>query len=190
MTARAVVLTGAAAIGAIRGIYQFGRPRPAVEERRTGPVDLIALTAVVTGFVVRIVWAVTSWLAFADTGGMPGAPVAGGLVMIAALGLFYRAHHDLGRNWSATVQIVTAQQLVTNGVYRLVRHPMYLALIIYGVGQALAVPNWLARSACLIGSTTLFALRLRAEEAIMRDRFGVEYDRYAARTARLVPGLW
>lgn len=189
-TGKTAVVIGAAAIVIIRGIYQYGRPRPAVEERRAGALDTIALGAVATGFVIPIVWAVTGWLAFADTVHMPVSLVAGSAVMAGALWLFYRAHHDLGRNWSPTLQIVESQLLVTTGVYRLVRHPMYLALILYGLGQGLALSNWLAAPACLIGAATLFALRLRAEEHMMRDRFGAAYVRYASRTARLIPGLW
>jgi len=190
VTDKTVVLIGAAGIGVIRGFYQYARPRPGVEERHAGAIDSVALFAVVTGFVVPIVWAVTRWLAFADTAPMLVSPAPGALVMAAVLWLFYRAHHDLGRNWSPTLQIVTAQRLVTTGVYRFVRHPMYLALIAYGLGQALVVPNWLAGPACLAGTVLLFALRVRAEEGMMRDRFGADYDRYVSRTARLVPGIW
>jgi len=188
--ASAVVLIGAAAIGIIRAIYQYGRPRPAVDERRDSSVDTLALMAAVVGFVLPIGWATTGWPAFADIPGMSAALLPGSLIMAAALWLFYRAHHDLGRNWSATLQIVAAQQLVTSGVYRVVRHPMYLALMLYGLGQAAVVPNWLAGPACLAGTSALFALRVRAEEQMMRDRFGAEFERYAARTARIVPGIW
>jgi protein-S-isoprenylcysteine O-methyltransferase Ste14 len=115
---------------------------------------------------------------------------AGTVVLALALWLFHLTHVALGRNWSARLQILTSHELITHGIYRHVRHPMYLALILYGLGQAAVVPNVIAGLSCLVGNLLLFALRLRPEEQIMRARFGAAYDAYAARTARLVPGLW
>jgi protein-S-isoprenylcysteine O-methyltransferase Ste14 len=67
---------------------------------------------------------------------------------------------------------------------------MYLALFLYSLGQALVLPNWIAGPSYLVTFGALFALRVRAEEEMMRARFGNEYDAYAARTHRLLPGIW
>lgn len=76
----------------------------------------------------------------------PGS-LLGGLVCLAVgLWLFPRSHADLGTNWSITLEVREQHQLVTEGMNRHVRHPMYLALLVYSVGQALVVPNWIAGS--------------------------------------------
>jgi protein-S-isoprenylcysteine O-methyltransferase Ste14 len=67
---------------------------------------------------------------------------------------------------------------------------MYLALVLYSVGHALVIPNWVAGPSNLIAFTILFGLRVRAEEKMMADEFGDEYTAYTARTKRLVPGVW
>jgi protein-S-isoprenylcysteine O-methyltransferase Ste14 len=67
---------------------------------------------------------------------------------------------------------------------------MYLALLLYAVGQTLAVPNWVAGPSYLVAFGLLFALRVGPEERMMRDEFGAEYDAYVARTRRLLPGVW
>jgi protein-S-isoprenylcysteine O-methyltransferase Ste14 len=67
---------------------------------------------------------------------------------------------------------------------------MYLALLLYGLGQALVLPNWIAGPFYVASLALLVALRLGPEEAMMRERFGSEYDAYQARTRRLVPGIW
>ena len=65
-------------------------------------------------------------------------PFAAGLVCLAAgLWFFHRSHADLGTNWSLTLEVREKHQLVTGGIYRRVRHPMYMALFLYSVGQAL-----------------------------------------------------
>lgn len=97
---------------------------------------------------------------------------------------------DLGTNWSITLELRESHRLVTGGVYRLVRHPMYSALWLYSIGQALALPNWVAGPSYLVSFGLLFAFRVGREERMMREGFGKEYDDYAARTKRLIPGVW
>ena len=81
-------------------------------------------------------------------------------------------------------------QLVTHGIYRQVRHPMYAALFLYSIGQALILPNWIAGPSYFVAFAILFALRIGAEERMMLETFGQEYASYMARTKLLVPGIW
>ena len=67
---------------------------------------------------------------------------------------------------------------------------MYLALVLYSIGQALVIPNWVAGPSNLIAFAILFGLRVGAEEKMMVEKFGDEYAAYTARTKRLVPGVW
>jgi len=99
--------------------------------------------------------------------------------------LFYRSHADLGTNWSITLEVREQHRLITQGVYRRIRHPMYLALALYSIGQALVIPNWVAGPSNLIAFAILCALRVRAEERMMVEEFGDEYTAYSARTKRL-----
>ena len=93
-------------------------------------------------------------------------------------------------NWSVTLKTRENHQLVTEGVYRHVRHPMYLALLLYGLGQVLALPNWVAGPSCAVAFVLLFAFRLGPEERMMVSEFGKDYEAYRARSKRLVPGVW
>jgi len=67
---------------------------------------------------------------------------------------------------------------------------MYSALGLYSLGQALALPNWVAGPSYLVSLGLLFALRVGPEERMMREEFGADYEAYMARTKRLVPGIW
>jgi protein-S-isoprenylcysteine O-methyltransferase Ste14 len=67
---------------------------------------------------------------------------------------------------------------------------MYAALFLYSVGQALAVPNWIAAPSYLVSFGILFTFRIRAEEQMMLDAFGDDYVAYMERTKRLMPGVW
>jgi protein-S-isoprenylcysteine O-methyltransferase Ste14 len=67
---------------------------------------------------------------------------------------------------------------------------MYLALLIFAAGQTLALPNYVAGPASLVTMVVLVAFRMRAEERMMIEEFGNEYEEYRKRTKRLIPGLW
>jgi len=103
--------------------------------------------------------------------------------------LFYRSHADLGRNWSISLQIRNEHRLVTTGIYRLIRHPMYSSFFLFAVAQLMLLPNWFAGATGLVGVGMLYAFRIRQEERMMIERFGAEYRDYMAHTARLIPWL-
>jgi protein-S-isoprenylcysteine O-methyltransferase Ste14 len=116
--------------------------------------------------------------------------VAGALCLATGLWLFYRSHADLGTNWSITLELRREHRLITQGVYRGIRHPMYSALALYTVGQAVVIPNWVAGFSNVLAFAILLALRVGAEERMMAEQFGAEYTAYSARTKRFVPGIW
>jgi protein-S-isoprenylcysteine O-methyltransferase Ste14 len=89
-----------------------------------------------------------------------------------------------------TLEIREHHRLITHGVYRRIRHPMYSALALYSIGQALVIPNWVAGPSNLIAFAILLAFRIDAEERIMLREFGDKYALYSARTKRLIPGVW
>jgi protein-S-isoprenylcysteine O-methyltransferase Ste14 len=141
-------------------------------------------------FFVPLFWVVTPWLSFADFPLRLLPLVVGTIGLVVGLWLFHRSHADLGTNWSITLQVREKHRLVTEGIYRRIRHPMYLALLVYALGQALVVPNYVAGPSYAVAMVVLFALRVGAEEQMMLEEFGKDYEGYMARTKRLLPGVW
>ena len=188
--AKAVVLAASIVMVAIRAPHGERSRRIKVVKSRRGALEIVLLTLAGLGFLVPLVWAAKPVMAFADYALRPIPFVVGVSLIALGLWLFHRSHADLGANWSITLEVRDKHQLVTRGVYRHLRHPMYLALILYSSGQALVLPNWVAGLSYLVVFVLLVALRLGPEERMMRDEFGQEYDAYVAGTKRLVPGVW
>lgn len=161
-----------------------------VASSREGLLDRTLVVLVLLSLLASIVWVATPWLGFADRGLHPVPFALGTLSFVAGLWLLHRSHADLSTNWSNTLELRQDHRLVTDGVYRRLRHPMYTALLLYAVAQALVLPNWIAGPSALFAFSVLVALRLRREERMMADAFGPAYAAYAARTKRLVPGMW
>ncbi len=109
------------------------------------------------------------------------------LFLIVGLWLFWRAHHDLGTNWSPSVELNAQQTLVTEGVYRVVRHPMYTSQMFFCAGQALLLQNWIAGLLTVPAFLLMVAVRVPPEERMLLEHFGEEYRAYRARTGGILP---
>ena len=142
---------------------------------------------------VPAVHALTSWLDRADyrlspeAGGRAGE--IGVVVLAAAVWLFWRSHADLGRNWSPSLQLREGHELVTEGVYRSIRHPMYASQWVWGVAQTLLLRNWISGWSGLVLFAAPYLSRVPREEQMMLEQFGEEYRAYMARTGRIIPRL-
>jgi protein-S-isoprenylcysteine O-methyltransferase Ste14 len=188
--AKAVILAGTLAMIVIRAPH--GRRSRSVKIARSHKTTLetVLLVLAWVGFFVPLIWVASPVFSFAEYPLRTSALVAGTPCLATGLWLFYRSHADLGTNWSITLEVRKEHQLITQGVYRGIRHPMYSALALYAIGQALVIPNWVAGLSNVIAFGVLLALRVGAEERMMAQQFGAEYAAYSARTKRLVPGIW
>jgi protein-S-isoprenylcysteine O-methyltransferase Ste14 len=95
----------------------------------------------------------------------------------------------LGHRFSGLVAIQPGHELVTSGIYRVIRHPSYLGLIVNSLGWALAFRSGVGVLLTALLIPPLLA-RIHAEERLLRTQFGVEYVAYCNRTWRLIPGLY
>jgi protein-S-isoprenylcysteine O-methyltransferase Ste14 len=116
--------------------------------------------------------------------------IIGAAVMIAGLGLRLWAMLVLGRFFTVTVTIQEDHRVVDSGPYRVVRHPSYTGLLVLFVGFGIALDNWLSLLALFALPLAGILLRIRAEEAALSIALGERYTDYAARTDRLIPGVW
>jgi protein-S-isoprenylcysteine O-methyltransferase Ste14 len=188
--AKATMLVASVVMIAIRAPHGRRSRGVKVVKSRKGTMETVLLTLAWLGFFVPLIWIASPAFSFAEYPLRTGPLIAGIAFLAVGLWFFHRSHADLGTNWSITLEVREQHRLITEGVYGSVRHPMYMALLLYSVGQALVIPNWVAGPAYLIAFGILFAFRVRAEERMMLDQFGDQYAKYAARTKRLVPGVW
>jgi protein-S-isoprenylcysteine O-methyltransferase Ste14 len=114
---------------------------------------------------------------------------ASGMITCAGIGLFGWAHQALGLNWTAILALSAKHELVTSGPYRYVRHPMYTAFYIIGLGFLLLSANWLIGIIYLVPLTVMCAARTQAEEQMMIGRFGDSYRQYTKVTGCLLPRI-
>ncbi|KVK95324.1 methyltransferase family protein [Burkholderia territorii] len=142
----------------------------------------------VTGFLLAYLPALTDrldvWTFGGDTVRWSGVVlyVAGGVLRLWPVFV-------LGKRFSGLVAIQPGHTLVTDGIYRRIRNPSYLGLLVNAAGWALAFRSGVGL--LLVASMMIpLVARIRSEEALLRARFGAEYDAYCAHTWRLIPGVY
>jgi protein-S-isoprenylcysteine O-methyltransferase Ste14 len=147
---------------------------------------LLAAVAV-TVLLLPVVYLLTPLLNFANYALPSLVPWIGLVTIVCSLLLFWRSHADLGSNWSISLEVREGHQLVTQGIYRRVRHPMYASIWLWTIGQGLTLPNWLAGWSAAVAFGAMYFLRIPREERLMCETFGETYREYAGRTGRLLP---
>lgn len=153
-------------------------------------IDIVLLALDGIGMLVPLVYVFSSRLDFADYGLPAWVAWVGAVLFGFSIWLLWRSHADLGRNWTPTLGIRDGHELVTEGVFRHIRHPMYAAHMVWAIAQVLMLHNWIAGYSFLVIMVPHYLLRVDAEEQMMVDQFGEEYHEYVKRTGRLIPRLW
>jgi protein-S-isoprenylcysteine O-methyltransferase Ste14 len=99
------------------------------------------------------------------------------------------AEATLGKQFSVQVTIQEGHRLITDGLYRTLRHPRYLGIVTYNLGVSLVFHSWLGL--VLAGALALVLLwRIGDEEALMHKAFGAEWEAYARRSWRVIPFVY
>lgn len=136
-----------------------------------------------------VVWLVSPLLDGATYASPVRAIILGAVVGAFSQWLFWRAHVDLGANWSPVLEVRDGHQLITSGIYSRIRHPMYAAIFAQVAAQVLLIGNWIAGPSGLVAFAVLYVVRIGREERMMAETFGTAWHDYAARTGRLWPRL-
>lgn len=108
---------------------------------------------------------------------------------ITSVLLTLSAIRELGKQWSLQARLVEDHKLVTSGVYGIVRHPIYTAML----GKLLATGIVLSHWAVLLVAVGVFLIgtliRTRLEEKLLADAFGDGFRSWKSRVPGLFPGL-
>jgi protein-S-isoprenylcysteine O-methyltransferase Ste14 len=119
------------------------------------------------------------------------SPVARGLGAAACLlagTLLIWGEVSLGRSFRVVLP-ESKQPLVTHGIYRWMRNPLALSVDLIALGVFLLAPSWLTLLS-LVVNVVAYEIKIRTEEAYLREAHGADYVAYCARTGRYGPRLF
>jgi len=174
--------------------WHMAERRAASQHHRTGhtrEMQLLArwLPLVVAAFLVLQLagWSLVPF-SLSDSA-RSGLTLVGFIVFVLAGLLALWSRETLGSNWAraADYQVIPGQKLVTEGPYRLSRHPMYFAFWLLFISVELIVGSWLI----LLALPLLWILIWQAqqEDALLEREFGQPWHDYRQHTSLFFPGL-
>ncbi len=144
-------------------------------------------------------WITLPYLALTKTAGifaLPAFAADGGayamlrsvaaLLALACLAATIRCWLRMGRNWRMDVSVATRTELITDGPFRRIRHPIYAFSMLLMLSSAAIVPT-LPMFAVAAAHIALMNLKARGEERHLRSLHGGAYQRYVERTGRFFP---
>lgn len=182
-------LTAVGAVAIITVLYLAAAHRrgEGVQLAERGDLSTIALaSAFAAGLAVAVADGPVAGSRSAD----PRLVAVGVTLLVAGSAVRIVARRQLARSFSVRLRTTSDQVLVTTGLYGRVRHPAYFGSLLVAVGLALALSSWLGAVLMLCGCFGALLFRIRREEALLTARFGREYEAYASRTKRLIPGVF
>ena len=159
-----------------------------LDRRQEGIFILLTLRPIGAAKMLgMLAWVIhPAWMAWSSVG-LPhwlrwiGVPLG-----VMAATLLIVAFRFLGTNITDTVVTRARHTLVTDGPYRWVRHPFYIAFALAMAADSLVTANWFLALTGVV-AVALIAMRTRTEEQKLIERFGDEYRHYMERTGRFIP---
>jgi len=113
--------------------------------------------------------------------------VAGAVLLIGGTALLAAAQLNMGASWRVGIKEGEAPGLVTGGLYRFSRNPIYLGLLAALAGYAALLPTALSL-ALLAAAYVGVRIQVAAEEAYLERTYGDAFRAYARRVGRFAPG--
>lgn len=172
-----------------RTVVQFRRHGDTGWRFSRSGLDRIVGPGLVVGFVLVGAGPVVALLGDAPTaGGMSAAVVGTGLAVGAGV-LTVVAQLEMGASWRIGVEAGERTALVTAGLFRWARNPIFTGMLAFTVGLALLVPNLPTVLGTVVAVVTIQVQVRLVEEPHLVGVHGEAYRRWAAVTGRFVPGL-
>lgn len=181
-----IALAVASVVLGLVGLFTEGNISPGEEEDRSNRWVLGAFTLL--SFAMAWLPAYTDRIGFWTLDGET-MRWAGLVAMIAGSILRLVPVFILGRRFSGLVAIQQGHTLVTDGLYKTIRNPSYLGLIVSSLGWVLVFRSGAGIVLVALMMVPLVA-RMNAEEKLLHEHFGSQYDAYCAHTWRLIPGIY
>ncbi len=174
-------------------IYRLSVPKPEpyiiVKRNRTSDFGLV-LQLISIGFALLTFRRGSQWYVISDNPTMNlilGSFAS--LLALASTAFAVSAISTLGKNWSLKARILESQELITNGAFQLVRHPIYTAMLGLLVATGIVFSRWYTTLIAICLFLIATKIRMIAEEKLLNEKFPEQYKAYASKTPSLIPFL-
>ncbi len=117
-------------------------------------------------------------------------PYLGLCLIVVGMVIRFMAIWSLGKFFTVDVTIRMDHKIKRDGMYRIIRHPSYLGSLLSFMGYGLSLNNWFSLVIILLPVTMAMLNRIKIEEKVLLNQFGLEYSEYLHTTYRLIPYIY
>jgi protein-S-isoprenylcysteine O-methyltransferase Ste14 len=165
-------------------VRRVRRPEGASRKAKTARISVLGM--VLQGLANAFVWSTRDfWTHPLRLWGVLLAAV----FAVASLVLVWSAIPALGKQWRFQAGVYEDHVLIQTGVYGYVRHPIYASLLALLLATGLVVASLPSFAIALVLFLTGTEIRIRAEDRLLAERFGSEFEAYRARVPAYIPLL-
>lgn len=161
-----------------------------IKSRKPKREKLLLFLASIGLMIGPMIYVFTPWLNSFSMGLPDWARWSGVVIFGLDLFLFWWVHKTLGKNWSPVLEIRKDHNLITEGPYKYIRHPMYTCMWLWVAGFWLIPSNWVVGIVAFVTWSILYFIRLPDEEKMMIEEFGQEYRDYMKMTTKIIPWVY
>lgn len=108
-------------------------------------------------------------------------------LIVTSVAFEIAAFKELGKQWSLQARVLEGHELITTGVYSLVRHPIYTALLARLIATGLTFSHWITIMIAVIVYLIGTKIRTVSEERLLSEAFGEKFEDWKARVPGLIP---
>jgi protein-S-isoprenylcysteine O-methyltransferase Ste14 len=167
-------------------IWEFMRDRSGIQEGKREGLAIGLTKAIKIGILLGIL--IQVWLpdVFPISVEPQAIRIIGILIFTIGLSVALIARFQLGDNWSniESGQVLTHQKVVSRGIYRLIRHPIYTGDLLLLLGLELAMNSWLVLGVLILAPVVMIKA-ITEEKMLVRELSG--YGKYCQETKRFIP---
>lgn len=114
----------------------------------------------------------------------------GYFLILAGIILRWTSIYQLKKAFTVDVAVTEGQALKTDGLYKKIRHPSYLGLLIILTGLSIGMVNIWSVIVIVIPMFLTISYRIKVEEKLLTEEFGDSYESYKSNSWRLIPGIY
>jgi protein-S-isoprenylcysteine O-methyltransferase Ste14 len=172
-------------------VFLFRKKPPQTEEAKRAPAATFGIVLQSISFVLAWNPPRLRWWPFAPS--RAGEVALAAVIVILAYAscwLSLRAVQTLGKQWTFAARVIKGHELITEGPYRIVRNPIYLGMFGLVVATCLVYSRWWSGLTAVVLFLAGNHIRIRAEEKLLRETFGDQFEEYTRRVPALLPQPW
>ena len=114
------------------------------------------------------------------------SPELGGLVVLVSFVLIFLSVGLFRQNTEDPNPVTQSNKLITTGIYKYIRNPMYLALVIFQIGLGISLSFLHISLMSIFTIITLHYFVIKREETYLKKLFGVDYESYITKSKRWI----